>query len=162
MMVSAYASRLRLTLASVTADAGTELEAALDVLGLIASKGKVVTADDEPCRAVAIVARTVAHRARTDGATMGNRDVGNSERQWRMRCNRRTVAAINAQGGDWCPALKANRDSRPVRRPGLLRQGEKGSSQWSASKRPVMGGRKPAPARSFPPSGWPGTMNFQG
>ena len=111
MMVSAYASRLRLTLASVTADAGTELEAALDVLGLIASKGKVVTADDEPCRAVAIVARTVAHRARTDGATMGNRDVGNSERQWRMRCNRRTVAAINTQGGDWCLALKANQDS---------------------------------------------------
>jgi len=36
LMVSAYASRLRLTLASVTADRGTELEAALEVLGLIA------------------------------------------------------------------------------------------------------------------------------
>ena len=36
MMVSAYASRLRLTLASATADKGTELEAALEVLGLIA------------------------------------------------------------------------------------------------------------------------------
>jgi predicted transposase YbfD/YdcC len=74
MMVSAYASRLRLTLASATADKGTELEAALDVLGLIALKGKVVTADA-------------------------------------LHCNRRTVAAINAQGGDWCLALKANQES---------------------------------------------------
>ena len=111
MVVSAHASRLRLTLASATADTGAELEAAPEVRGLIALKGKVATADDEPCRAVAIVARTVAHRARTDGATMGNRDVGNSERQWRMHCNRRTVAAINAQGGDWCLALKANQES---------------------------------------------------
>jgi predicted transposase YbfD/YdcC len=74
MMVSAYASRLRLTLASVTADRGTELDAALEVLGLIALKGKVVTADA-------------------------------------LHCNRRTVAAINAQAGDWCLALKANQDS---------------------------------------------------
>jgi len=74
MMVSAYASRLRLTLATATADHGTELDAALDVLGLIALKGKVVTADA-------------------------------------LHCNRRTVAAINARGGDWCLALKANQDS---------------------------------------------------
>jgi len=74
MMVSAYASRLRLTLASLPADRGTELDAALDVLGLIALKGKVVTADA-------------------------------------LHCNRRTIAAINAQGGDWCLALKANQDS---------------------------------------------------
>jgi len=62
--------RLRLTLASATADKGTELEAALEVLGLIALKGKIVTADA-------------------------------------LHCNRRTVAVINAQGGDWCLALKA-------------------------------------------------------
>ena len=74
MMVSAYASRLRLTLASVPADHGTELEAAIEALGLIALKGKVVTGDA-------------------------------------LHCNRRTVAAINAQGGDWCLALKANQDS---------------------------------------------------
>ena len=36
MMVSAYASRLRLTLATATADHGTELDAALEVPGLIA------------------------------------------------------------------------------------------------------------------------------
>ncbi len=65
---------LRLTLATATADHGTELDAALEVLGLIALKGKVVTADA-------------------------------------LHCNRRTVAAINAQGGDWCLALKANQDS---------------------------------------------------
>jgi hypothetical protein len=74
MMVSAYAERLRLTLASVTADHGTELDAALEVLGLIELKGKVVTADA-------------------------------------LHCNRRTVAAINAGGGDWCLALQANQDS---------------------------------------------------
>jgi len=74
MMVSAYAARLRLTLASVPADRGTELEAAIEALGLIALKGKVVTADA-------------------------------------LHCNRRTVAAINAGGGDWCLALKANQDS---------------------------------------------------
>lgn len=74
MMVSACASRLRLTLASAPADRGAELDAALEVLGLLALKGKVVTADA-------------------------------------LHCNRRTVAAINARGGDWCLALKANQDS---------------------------------------------------
>jgi len=74
MMVSAYASRLRLTLASLPGDRGGELDAALEVLGLIALKGKVVTADA-------------------------------------LHCNRRTVAAINAAGGDWCLALKSNQDS---------------------------------------------------
>lgn len=74
MMVTAYAARLRLTLASLPADNGAELEAALEVLGLIALKGKVVTADA-------------------------------------LHCNRRTVAAINARGGDWRQPLKANQDS---------------------------------------------------
>jgi predicted transposase YbfD/YdcC len=74
MIVSAYAARLRLTLASVPADRGAELEAAIEALGLIALKGKVVTADA-------------------------------------LHCNRRTVAAINAGGGAWCLALKANQDS---------------------------------------------------
>lgn len=65
-------ARLRLTLASATADHGTELDAALEVLGLIDLKGKVDTAEA-------------------------------------LYCNRRTFA--NAQGGDWCLALKANQDS---------------------------------------------------
>jgi predicted transposase YbfD/YdcC len=74
MMVSAYAARLRLTLASLPADRGSELEAAIEALGLIALKGKVVTADA-------------------------------------LHCNRRTVEAINAGGGDWCLALKGNQES---------------------------------------------------
>ena len=74
MMVSACAARLRLTLASVPADRGAELEAAIEALGLIALKGKVVTADA-------------------------------------LHCNRRRVAEINAGGGSWCLALKANQDS---------------------------------------------------
>ena len=74
MMVSAYAARLRLTLASRAADNGRELDAALEVLGLLALKGKVVTGDA-------------------------------------LHCNRRTVEAINARGGDWCLALKRNQES---------------------------------------------------
>ena len=49
MMVSAYAARLRLTLATVAADQGGELAAAREVLSLIALKGKVVTADALHC-----------------------------------------------------------------------------------------------------------------
>ena len=62
MMVSAYAARLRLTLATVAADNGGELEAALEVLGLIALKGKVVTADALHCnrRAVAAITKSAA------------------------------------------------------------------------------------------------------
>ena len=74
MMVSAYAARLRLTLATVPADRGSELDAAIEALGLIALRGKVITGDA-------------------------------------LHCNRRTVAAINAGGGDWCLALKANQES---------------------------------------------------
>lgn len=74
MMVSVYAAKLRLTLATVAADRGTELDAAIEALGLIALKGKVVTGDA-------------------------------------LHCNRRTVAAINAGGGDWCLALKGNQES---------------------------------------------------
>jgi hypothetical protein len=58
MMVSAYAARLRLTLATVAADHGGELEAALDVLGLIALKGKVVTADALHCNRRTVAAIT--------------------------------------------------------------------------------------------------------
>lgn len=74
MMVSAYAARLRLTLATVPADRGKELDAAIEALGLIALRGKVITGDA-------------------------------------LHCNRRTVAAINAGGGDWCLALKGNQES---------------------------------------------------
>ena len=85
MMVSAYASRLRLTLATVTADRGTELDAAIEALGPIALKGKVVTGDALHCN------RRTATAAR-----------------WPPHGGRRTVAAIDAGGGDWCLALKGN------------------------------------------------------
>ena len=58
MMVSAYAARLRLTLATVAADNGGELEAAIEVLGLIALKGKVVTADALHCNRRTVAAIT--------------------------------------------------------------------------------------------------------
>ena len=58
MMVSAYAARLRLTLATVAADNGGELEAALQVLGLIALRGKVVTADALHCNRRTVAAIT--------------------------------------------------------------------------------------------------------
>ena len=49
MMVTAYAARLRLTLATVPADRGTEREAAIEALGLIALRGKVVSGDALHC-----------------------------------------------------------------------------------------------------------------
>jgi hypothetical protein len=59
MMVSAYAARLRMTLATVAADHGGELEAAIEVLGLVALKGKVVTADAR----ASLVRREMASRS---------------------------------------------------------------------------------------------------
>jgi hypothetical protein len=41
--------------------------------------------EGEPCRAVANGARTVVHWARTNGAQMDDRPIGNSERHWRTR-----------------------------------------------------------------------------
>jgi predicted transposase YbfD/YdcC len=49
MMVSAYAAGLRLTLATVAAKDRNEVDAALEVLGLIDLKGKIVTADALHC-----------------------------------------------------------------------------------------------------------------
>jgi predicted transposase YbfD/YdcC len=49
MMVSAYAAGLRLTLATVAAKERNEVDAALDVLGLIDLKGKIVTGDALHC-----------------------------------------------------------------------------------------------------------------
>ncbi len=48
-MVLAYAARLRLTLATVTADKGGELEVAREILGLIKLRGKVLTAGALHC-----------------------------------------------------------------------------------------------------------------
>ena len=49
MMVSAYAAGLRLTLATVAAKDRNEVDAALEVLGLIDLKGKIVTGDALHC-----------------------------------------------------------------------------------------------------------------
>ena len=49
MMVSAYATGLRLTLATVEAKNSNEVDAALEVLGLIDLKGKIVTGDALHC-----------------------------------------------------------------------------------------------------------------
>ena len=120
MMVSVYASRLRLTLASVPADRpadrGAELNAALAILGLIALKGKAVTADA-------------------------------------LHCDRRTVAAINAKGGDWCLALKATRTrSCPMPEPASERCAP--VIPWPAVRRPAMAARRSVPLRSSPRRNW--------
>jgi predicted transposase YbfD/YdcC len=60
MTVSAYAAELRLTLATVAAENGNEVDAALEVLGLIDLKGMIVTGDALHCNrktAGAIVAK---------------------------------------------------------------------------------------------------------
>jgi predicted transposase YbfD/YdcC len=49
MMVSAYATGLRLTLATVAAKDRNEIDAALEVIGLIELKGKIVTGDALHC-----------------------------------------------------------------------------------------------------------------
>jgi predicted transposase YbfD/YdcC len=49
MMVSAYAAGLRLTLATVAAEDRNEVDAALEVIGLLDLKGKIVTADALHC-----------------------------------------------------------------------------------------------------------------
>jgi len=49
MMVTAYATNLRLTLASLEAEGGNEVEAALALIGLIDLKGMIVTADALHC-----------------------------------------------------------------------------------------------------------------
>lgn len=49
LMVSAYAARLRLTLVTVPADRGADNDAAIEALGLIALRGKVVTSDALHC-----------------------------------------------------------------------------------------------------------------
>ena len=49
MMVTAYAADLRLTLASLEAKGGNEVEAALALIGLIDLKGHIVTADALHC-----------------------------------------------------------------------------------------------------------------
>lgn len=58
MMVSADATRLRLTLATVAADNCGEPEAGLEVLSLISLKGKVVTADALHCNRHTVAAIT--------------------------------------------------------------------------------------------------------
>ena len=49
MMVSAYAACLRLTLATVATKDRNEVDAALEVIGLIDLKGKIVTGDALHC-----------------------------------------------------------------------------------------------------------------
>jgi predicted transposase YbfD/YdcC len=49
MMITAYATNLRLTLASLEVEGGNEVEAALGLIGLIDLKGHIVTADALHC-----------------------------------------------------------------------------------------------------------------
>jgi predicted transposase YbfD/YdcC len=61
MMVTAYATDLRLTLASLEAEGGSEVEAALALVGLLDLKGHIVTADALHCHramAAAVVAKS--------------------------------------------------------------------------------------------------------
>jgi hypothetical protein len=92
MMVSAYAARLRLTLATVPADRGAELDTAIEALGLIALRGKVVTGDDEPCRAIGPCLTVPA--LFTDPASRRLRAVVAHDRAcWRRRTARSTVVS---------------------------------------------------------------------
>ena len=124
MMVSACAARLRLTLATVPADRGTELDAAIEALGLIALRGKVITGDASHC----------------------NRRTGCRDqcRRWRL--------VPCPQGQHRCLALKGNTGalpSRATRSPfypmpagALARIGK--TIQWPSPRKPAMGERRSA------------------
>jgi predicted transposase YbfD/YdcC len=74
MMVTAYATNLRLTLASLEAKGGSEVEAALGVIGLIDLKGHIVTADALHCHrrmAEAILAKGGDYCLRLKGNRKG-------------------------------------------------------------------------------------------
>lgn len=73
MMVSAFAAEMRLTLASVAAKDGNEIEAALEVLGLIDLKGTIVTADALHCHRK-MAARIVERGGDYCLALKGNQD----------------------------------------------------------------------------------------
>jgi hypothetical protein len=65
MMVMAYATALRLTLASFEAEGGSEVEAALALIGLVDLKGHIVTADALHCHrrmAAAVLAKGTLRR----------------------------------------------------------------------------------------------------
>ena len=73
MMVSAYATGLRLTLATVAAKKRNEVDAALEVLDLVDLKGKIVTADALHCHRK-MAAKIVAKGGDYCLALKGNQD----------------------------------------------------------------------------------------
>ena len=114
-MVSAYATRLRLTLATVAADHGGELAAAIEVPGLIALKGKIVTADALHCNRRTVAAITegggdycLALKAKQDAALSDARScfsklspdhpVARQEGAAHGRKETRTGTVISAEG----------------------------------------------------------------
>jgi len=115
MMVSAYAAGLRLTLATVAARDRNEVDAALEVLGLIDLKGKIVTGD--ALRRVVDARSTMQSQDGRDGHCQGRRLLPGAEGQpevafvgrarlsgkaWERTCRRQ----------DRMPCARALRDPR--------------------------------------------------
>ena len=73
MMVSAYATGLRMTLATVAAIDGNEVAAALEVLGLIDLKGRIITGDALHCNR-RLVAAVIAKRGDYCLSLKGNQE----------------------------------------------------------------------------------------
>ena len=143
MMVSAYAAGLRLTLATVAAKDRDEVDAALEVIGVIDLKGRIVTGDALHCNrrmVEAIVAKggDYASRSRatrscccrmrvpawrgeqaeSEKATSYSQDRDKRARPRRdaHRCRRRGERACRI------PSSPASKRSAASRRPGRLRQ----------------------------------------
>ena len=153
-MVSAYAARLRLTLATVAADHCGELEAALEVLGLIALKGKVVTADALHCNRCTVAAITggsggdycLALKANQDalmsyglacfGKVLPDHPVAHHEAAGHGRKEGRTGAAVSAKG------LAKDHEFPTCRPSAASRHGREadGKVQIQTLSRPVMDG----------------------
>jgi hypothetical protein len=107
MMVSAFATGLRLTLASVAAKNGNDVNAALEVLGLIDLKGLIVTGDALHCNrkmAAAIVAKGGDYCLTLIGQS-GLALIGRA-------CGPRPGQAGASDGADREPSAPAHRDAR--------------------------------------------------
>jgi len=83
MMVSAYASGLRLTLATLAAKDHNEVDAGLEAIGLIDFKGKIVTADSLLSDARACLAQVDDPKAKKRCRGQRARPQGNAHRRCR-------------------------------------------------------------------------------
>ncbi len=111
MMVSAYATGLRMTLATVAAEKRNEVDAALAVLDLIDLKGKIVTGDSLHCNRK-MAAKIIEKGGDYCLSLKGNQETLLSDARALLRENR--AVASDVEGRD--RRARSDRDARRHRR----------------------------------------------